>query len=149
MTRNTKLALAGGGLLFAVLTCNLTANSLTSQTSLLTQSLSNVAFAQAMSEQAQANQQLAEAVQSVTHTMNLLLIVVVLLAFLGAGLYVWKSQPGQHRPSSPATLPAPEAPLRVVYLPRAHLPEGWDEADLLEAQSADVLAALMSGEEWQ
>ena len=148
MTRNSKLALAGGGILFAVLTCNLTANSLTSQTGLVTQSLSNIAFAQAMSEQAQANQQLAEAVQSVTHTMNLLLLVVVLLACLGAGLYVWKSQQAKAS-QPPAALSAPEAPLRVVYVPRPHLPEGWVETDFLEAQSADVLAALMSGEEWQ
>lgn len=145
MTRNTKLALAGGGLLGALLICNLTATSLTSQTG---QTLSNVAFAQAMSEQAQANQQLARAVQSVAHTMNLLLIVVLLLAVLGAGLYVWKSQQAK-APQSPAALPTPETPLRVVYVPRPQLPEGWDEADLLEIHSADVFAALTSGKEWQ
>jgi uncharacterized protein HemX len=143
MTRNTKLALAGVGLGIVILACNLTASGLTSQAG---QTVSNVAFAQAMSEQAQANQQLAKAVQSVTHTMNLLLIVVLLLAILGAGLYVWKSQ---QQVQTPAALPAPETPLRVVYVPRPQLPEGWDEAELLETHSADLFQALTSGKEWQ
>ncbi len=145
MTRNTKLALAGGGILFTILICNLTASGLTSQAG---QTVSNVAFAQAMSEQAQANQQLAKAVQSVTHTMNLLLIVVLLLAILGAGLYVWKSQQAK-APQPPAALPAPETPLRVVYVPRPQLPDGWDETELLETHSADLFQALTSGKEWQ
>ncbi len=145
MTRNTKLTLAGVGLGILILTCNLTASGLTSQAG---QTVSNVAFAQAMSEQAQANQQLAKAVQSVTHTMNLLLIVVLLLAILGAGLYVWKSQQVQ-TPPLPAALPAPKTPLRVVYVPRPQLPEGWDEAELLETHSADLFQALTSGKEWQ
>ncbi len=145
MTRNTKLTLAGVGLGIVILACNLTASGLTSQAG---QTVSNVAFAQAMSEQAQANQQLAKAVQSVTHTMNLLLIVVLLLAILGAGLYVWKSQQVQ-TPPPPAALPAPETPLRVVYVPRPQLPEGWEETELLERHSADLFQALTSGEEWQ
>ena len=145
MTDKTKFALIGGGIIFAVVVCNLSASSLTSQTA---QSLSTIAMAQAMFEQAQANQEMAQAVQSVAHTMNLILIVVLLLACLGAGLYVWKSQQAKAS-QPPAALSAPEAPLRVVYVPRPHLPEGWVETDFLEAQSADVFAALMSGEEWQ
>ena len=146
MTDKTKFAFVGGGIIFAVVLCNLSASGLTSQTA---QSLSTIAMAQAMSEQAQANQQLAKAVQSVTHTMNWLLIVVLLLAVLGAGLYVWKSQQTQ-APQVPPALPGPETPpLQVVYLPRPQLPEGIDDADLLELQSAEVFQALMSGKEWQ
>jgi hypothetical protein len=143
VTRNAKLILASFGLGVAILACNLTASNLTSQAG---QTLSNVAFAQALSEQAQANQQLAKAVQSVTHTMNLLLIIVLLLAFLGAGLYIWKTQPTA---SAPAPLPAPEPPLRVVYLPRPQLPEteGGDEWQAI--QTADLLHTLTRGEEWQ
>lgn len=143
MTRTTKFTIIGICLGFLVLACNLTASSLTSQAG---QTLSNVAFAQALSEQAQANQQLAKAVQSVTHTMNLLLIIVLLLAILGAGLYVWKTQ---QTASAPAPLPAPETPLRVVYLPRPLLSEGEAADEWQAIQTADLLHTLTSGEEWQ
>lgn len=154
MTRNAKFVLAGFSLGLVVITCNLTANAVTSQAG---QTLSNVAWAQALSEQAQANQQLARAVQSVTHTMNLLLIVVVLLAFLGAGLYIWKtkntflSQTASAHPNA-HSLPSSEAPLQVVYLPRPPLPPRASEAEtqeLLELQAAELWHALTSGKEWQ
>ena len=152
MARSNKLILIIAGIILAVVLCNLTGAILGGQTGTLASSAASIAQSQALSEQARANQQMARALQSVAHTMNLMLLVVFLLAVLGAGLYVWKTRNDfltkrtsstADKPSAP--LSAPEPPLRVVYVSRPRLPN----RDEPEFQVAEFLDALLSGEEWE
>lgn len=142
MERSTKVFIAGIGFFVLVISCNLFGASLTGQTGVWAQSAADIVQAQALAEQAQANQQLAQAVQSLAHTLNWLLLVVLLLACLGAGLYVWKTQ---RPPSPPSQISAPPPSLRMVYLPPQALSEGHEP----DPQTEEILQALLSGKEWK